>query len=55
MADTRDVLLSVNEWSNLLEALKTTVERYGLDAVEEAVDYIKLNSRTLISGRVTVR
>ena len=34
------VLLSLTEWQNLLAALKNPIERYGIDAVLEAVQYL---------------
>lgn len=33
-------ILSVREWQNLLAALKNPIERYGIDAVLEAVKYL---------------
>jgi hypothetical protein len=34
-------ILSLIEWQNLLEALKNPINRYGLDAVVEAVKYLE--------------
>jgi hypothetical protein len=34
------VLLSLIEWQNLLAALNNPIERYGIDAVLEAVEYL---------------
>lgn len=34
------VLLSLIEWQNLLAVLKMPIERYGIDAVREAVEYL---------------
>jgi hypothetical protein len=42
MALPKEVILSVTEWANLLAALKTVIERYGLQEVEEAIDHFKV-------------
>jgi hypothetical protein len=34
-------ILSLSEWQNLLAALDNPIQRYGMDAVLEAVEYLK--------------
>ena len=34
-------ILSLMEWQNLLSALKNPIERYGIDAVLEALKYLQ--------------
>ncbi len=41
MADEPEPIMSVTEWENLLAALRTIVERYSIEAVEDAVDHLK--------------
>lgn len=36
--------MSLIEWQNLLSALRTVIERYGIGAVKEAVAYLTLSS-----------
>lgn len=38
-----ELIISCAEWANLLFALKTVVERYGLEAVEEAINHVKIH------------
>ena len=50
-----EVILSCMEWSNLLAALQVVIERYGLEAVEEAVDHARKSGRVRLSGRIDVK
>jgi hypothetical protein len=52
MKPPREVILSCTEWLNLLNALKTEVERHGLEAVEEALDHLKNTGIVQLSGRI---
>ena len=40
MWKTTSGTLSVTEWMNLLSALKTIIERYGLGNVSDAIQYL---------------
>ena len=51
MATKPEVILSVNDWYNLLAALQTVIDRYGLEEVESAVEHIKTISSVSLSGR----
>ena len=37
--------LTITETANLLAALKTLIERYGFDAVKEAIEHLQITMR----------
>lgn len=43
MSQRDPAMMSIMEWSNLMAAIKTVIERYGLDAVEDALKLLRIS------------